>query len=144
MKYLGIDYGTKKIGVATSDDSGVIAFPHSIILYNEDSLSAIIKLVSDEHIDCIVMGDSLTGTRNENPVMISARRFAKALKERILVPMYWMNEFGTTASVLQSHVAMSGQRSDQASKAPRHGGVNIPVDDQAAAIMLQRYLDSVR
>ena len=43
MKFLGIDYGTKRIGVAISDENGVLAFPKKIVLNDLDTFKKRIK-----------------------------------------------------------------------------------------------------
>ena len=41
MKYLGIDYGAKKIGIALSDQNGIMAFPHTVIENDEHTIATI-------------------------------------------------------------------------------------------------------
>ena len=59
MKYLCIDYGTKRVGIATSDDGGTMAFPLRVLLNSRSLVANVAKICRDEHINTIVMGESL-------------------------------------------------------------------------------------
>ncbi len=124
-KYLGIDYGTKRIGLATSDDSGVMAFPFSIVLNTPKAIEDIARVCRDEHIDTIVMGESHNFQNKPNPIMAEIRPFSDALKEATGLPLVFMPE------VLSSREAMHLQ------------GDNDQNDASAAAIVLQSYLHKV-
>lgn len=125
MKYLAIDYGTKRVGLATSDDGGTMAFPLRVLLNSRSLLSHIAKICRDEHIDTIVMGDSLNFQNKPNKIMDEIRPFADALKAATSLPLVFMNE------VLSSQEAMHLQ------------GDNEKNDASAAAIVLQSYLDKI-
>jgi putative Holliday junction resolvase len=125
MKYLSIDYGTKRVGIATSDDGGTMAFPLRVLL-NSRSLSAnIAKICRDEHVDTIVMGESLNFQNKHNAIMSAIIPFAEELKKVTGLPVVYMNE------VLSSQEAMHLQ------------GDNSENDASAAAIVLQSYLDRI-
>jgi putative Holliday junction resolvase len=138
MKYLAIDYGTKRIGLALSDDSGTLAFPYSIIATGKQNIDEMQKIIEKEKIDEVIMGSSLTGQGIENPVMVYIKNFEKALRARITQPIHLVNEFGTTAAVRSAHAFTDAKPRRQASPSrtsKKH------IDDQAAAMILQRYLD---
>lgn len=65
MKYLGIDYGKRWIGVAVSNDEGTIAFPRAVIPNDATAHSFVQRMIEEEHIDTAVVGDTraLTGER---------------------------------------------------------------------------------
>lgn len=73
MKYLGIDYGTKKIGIARSDESGTMAFPVSVIP-NDARHKTLFALIAKEQPDVIVIGESknLDGAHNAITETITA------------------------------------------------------------------------
>ena len=54
MKYLGIDYGTKRIGIAISDEGGTLAFPREIIASDRGAIGYIKKLFVDEGAHAVV------------------------------------------------------------------------------------------
>jgi putative Holliday junction resolvase len=125
MKYLAIDYGTKRVGIATSDDGGTMAFPLRVLLNSRSLVAHIAKICRDEHINTVVVGDSLNFQNKPNKIMDEIRPFAEQLKEATLLPLVFMNE------VLSSQEAMHLQ------------GDNEKNDASAAAIVLQSYLDKI-
>ena len=58
MKYLGIDYGTKRIGIAISDDTGTLAFPLTTVFANPQALQTIHALLKENRIEKIIIGES--------------------------------------------------------------------------------------
>lgn len=125
MKYLSIDYGTKRVGLATSDDSGVMAFPLRVLLNSRSLCAHIAKICRDERIDVIVMGESLNFQNKHNSIMAEIIPFVDKLKTESNLPVVYMNE------VLSSQEAMHLQ------------GDNSENDASAAAIVLQSYLDKI-
>ena len=127
MKFLGIDYGTKRVGAALSDDDGKIAFPYAVFANDKKLLESIKKLCSDEGVGAVVVGESLDLQGRPNPVHTDAKSFAKDFAEATRLPIYWKSEFMT------SHHAAIGNKKGEFKK-----GV---VDASAAALILQRFLD---
>jgi putative Holliday junction resolvase len=140
MKYLAIDYGTKRIGTAVSDDSGTLAFPRDIFPTNADVYEKIAHIVRGEEVTEIIVGNSLTGGGKENLVMRDAHVFIEKLRAVIsaTVPITLYNEFGTTAAVLSARIHSDGAPRRQASPSARDTN---NLDAQAAMMLLQRYLD---
>ena len=124
MKILGIDYGTKKIGIAVSDEEEKMAFPSRVIPHAK-AISAIDDLCKAEHIKHIVMGESQDSHMMDNPIMKSARAFAREL-ENLGYAIAFEPEFMTSM------------------QASRIQGYNKKQDASAAAIILQSYLDKER
>ena len=78
MKFLGIDYGTKRIGLAVSDENGTLAFPKEIVLNDADTLKRLGEIIEQEKILEIdpsfqtiseqgYVGDAPTKHRGEDP-----------------------------------------------------------------------------
>ena len=124
MKYLGIDYGSKRIGYAVSDSAGTIAFPRPTIPNDKNLFGVIAKIVSEEKIQSIVVGDTRTFSGFDNPVTGDAERFIKRLKH------------DTGLSVEKAWEA--GSSIEASRYAPEGTGHE---DGAAAAIILQRYLE---
>jgi putative Holliday junction resolvase len=124
MRYLGIDYGTKKIGLALSDEEGKIAFPHSVIPAGNsiDISIELRKMIEDENVKAIVIGESLDFKGEENIVAKNARALARALEEETGLPVHFEPEFLSTV------------------QAKRFTG-DTQADAAAAAIILQTFLD---
>ena len=125
MRYLGIDYGTKRLGIAISDEAGSFAFPRDIILFDAKVYEELLKIVSAEKIGAVVMGDTLTLNGGANDITKTAEVFAAKVSEYLKIPVYRTRE------------AWSSQ--EAARFAPQGKKHN---DSSAAAIILQRFLDS--
>ena len=123
MKFLGIDYGTKRIGLATADSQNKIATPLKVIDNNGDALKTVVEICKKKKIDTIVIGESKDRSGRENPVMEYAKEFANGLINSLETNIVFADEFG-------SSVAASQQPGS-----PTH------VDGSAAAVILNRYLN---
>jgi len=145
MKYIGIDYGTKKTGFAVSDDDGVMAFPRDVIPTDKifDYINGIIREYSDENITGMVIGMPESGTSSINDHKKRTERFIQEVKKQYgEMEIIMANEFASTQAVRATEAYMTGYDARRAMKAPRHGHKVAARDAGAAAIILQRYLDS--
>ncbi len=127
MKYLGIDYGSKKVGFAQSDDEGRLAFPLMISLNDKILLKDTLELIREMKFHAVVIGESVEGNGKLNPIAKEARKFGMEIENSIDVQVIFEKEWYSTV---------------EARKQPGKEGSH-EVDDQAAAIILQRYLDKI-
>lgn len=127
MKYLGIDFGTKKVGFAQSDDEGRLAFPLMISPNDAQLLKDTTELIREMKIGTVVIGESVDQKGKPNPIAKDARAFGMTLESSCDVVVVFEKEWYSTV---------------EARKQPGKEGSH-DVDDQAAAIVLQRYLDKV-
>ena len=75
MKYLGIDFGMKRVGIAVSNEEGTIAFPR-VILKNDESLVAdILKIIEAEKVGAIVIGDTKALSGEPTPIASLSSHF---------------------------------------------------------------------
>ena len=125
MRYLGIDFGVKRIGVAVSDDGGMLAFPKVIIENSGAATSEVAAIVAEEKIDEIVLGYSANLSGADNPVQEKIEEFKKSLIEACGKPIHFEKEFLTSFEA-------------------RRYSTSERVDDSAAALILQRYLDRTK
>lgn len=142
MRYIGFDMGTKKIGVAYSDEGGEYAFADSVILNDGQLFSRIFDVCQKYNPQAFVVGLSDSGTTESNPISKHITRFISELESRFGLPVATMNEFGTSQAVRNVTAMMNGQKYNQATKHSIRE--NRDVDARAAAFMLQRYLEQVR
>jgi len=123
MKYLGIDYGKARIGVAVSDEGGRIAFPREVFENESEyaSLHRISELVATEKIAEVVMGlpHAMPGVSQD--FRDEVKGFSEKLKERAKVRVHFEDELFTTRIAER----LSDKKSDAA----------------AAALILQSFLD---
>jgi len=123
MRYLGVDYGAKRIGLAVSTEG--IAFPHSTIP-NDGSVFVVLgEIIAKEKVVSIIVGDTRSFGGHENPVTKDAEDFIKRLKKETGLPVVAAWEAGS--SIEASRYAPENQSHD---------------DSAAAAIILQRFLDT--
>jgi len=95
MKYLGIDYGSKKIGLASSDDDGRVAFP-MMIIKNQDKeklLKEILDILKEMKINKVVIGESVNEKGMPNGIAKKARSLALDLENFSLeIEVYFEKE----------------------------------------------------
>ncbi len=129
MRYLGIDYGTKRVGIALSDEAGAMGFPHAVLPNDPLLLRSVVELARSEGIGAVVMGESLNFQGEENPVAKEARDFARSLEEETGLTIFFEPEMLTT------------QEARRDFEGARTKGV---VDSSAAALILTSFLDKQR
>ncbi|MEI7719670.1 MAG: Holliday junction resolvase RuvX [bacterium] len=135
MKSLGIDFGTKRIGVAVSDETGTLAFPHSTVKAGPSALEEIVDIVKKEGVGQVVVGESHNFQGEANTVMEKVAEFKKSLEnlpELAGVPVVYEKEFLTSMAAARQF-APDGSRKEN----PSH----VKLDASAAALILQSYLD---
>lgn len=125
MRYLGLDYGHKKIGVALSDKQGDFVYPYSVIP-TAGALEAIAGICVKESVGEIVAGDTKDLKGEDNNVSALAEKFLAELKQKTNLPVNFQTEVFTSR------------------EAERIIGDDEMRDARAAAIILQSYLDLKR
>jgi putative Holliday junction resolvase len=127
MKYLGIDFGSKKVGFAQSDDEGRMAYPLMIAPNDGMLLKDTLELIREMKFSVVVIGESVDGSGKPNPIAKEARKFGALLENSVDIKIVFEKEWYSTV---------------EARKQPgKEGSHNV--DDQAAAIVLQRHLDKI-
>ncbi len=135
MRVLGIDLGTKRIGIAASDRSGTIASPLTVLQRcgsQGGDHRNIAKIVIEEEAVAIVVGLPLNMDGSEGKAAISARAEVERMATVVGVPVYVHDERLTT--VAADRVMMEQNMNAQARRKV--------VDKWAAAVILQAWLDS--
>ena len=136
MKYLGIDYGSKNIGLAISDSSGVVAMPYLILNNNRDFLGEIEKIIEKEKIEAFVFGESKNFKGEDNKINIEIKKVAKEFEEKFKLPVYFVNEIFSSMESKWG-VEKSIRRGEKKSRKSRGEG---KVDSKAAALILKIFL----
>ena len=131
MRYLGVDYGTKRIGLALSDESGSMGFPHNIVANDTRALDTVCKLIRDESVGAVVIGESRNFSGEENPIAKDARAFAEEIIRVTGVPVHFESEVFTSAAARRS------PHKEEKTRSPKS---KAPVDASAAALILTSYL----
>lgn len=139
MRYLGIDYGTKKTGLALSDEAGTMGFPHHTLPTDSQLLPAIRTLIAAEQIDAVVIGDSLNFSGEQNPVAKSAREFGKSLHTETGLPVFYEIEMLTTQEARRGMDGAHPQTVSNVARSRVKKGTDT-VDASAAALILTSFL----
>jgi putative Holliday junction resolvase len=133
MKYLGIDYGKKRIGIAVSDESAVMAFPLGTVEAGKGALQEVLDIIAENGVTIAVIGESCDLSGKPNPVMTDIEQFAAELQAQHIAVEY-EPEFMTSAQAERQGRDKRGERLDDT---PHR-------DASAAALILQSYLDRLR
>ncbi len=126
MRYLSIDYGTKNVGIAMSDERGDFAYPLKVLENSSSLIDDISSICKENNIGEIVVGESKNFSQEENEVMKEISPFAMELKKNSNLPVHLHPEFLTSM------------------EAERLQGKNEMHDASAAALILKSYLDTIK
>ena len=127
--FLGIDYGSKRIGLALGDNISHIAQAFKTIY----KLSELKDIIPAKQVDAIVMGLPLQPDGSEGETCVKARAFAQKLESEFHLPIYWMDERLTSQraeSYLRDTLFM---RPDKRKKI---------LDAESARVILQMFLNT--
>lgn len=135
MRILGLDYGSKTVGVAMTDALGMTVQPYKTIQRDRESklrqtLSEITEIVEQYQIEKIVMGLPLNMDDTEGDRAAKTRDFAEKLKLRVAVPIEFTDERLTT---------MEAEEILDQSGIPRSEQKKV-IDQVAAQLILEQYL----
>jgi len=135
MRILGLDYGSKTVGVAMTDALGMTVQPYKTIQRDRESklrqtLSEIAEIVKQYQIEKIVMGLPLNMDDTEGDRAAKTRDFAEKLKLRVAVPIEFTDERLTT---------MEAEEILDQSGIPRSEQKKV-IDQVAAQLILEQYL----
>lgn len=123
MRYAGVDFGSKRVGVALSDESATFAMPKVVIPMGKETFSTFAAFCKEHGISKVVMGESRDYQGKENVIMKKAREFADQITKELAIPVVFEPEFLTSA------------------EAERIQGKIDTLDASAAALILKSYLD---
>lgn len=126
---LGLDYGTRRIGIAGSDSTRLIATALGCHREPEDGsvLAHLARLVRERDVDTFVVGLPLTADGRSGPIADRARRFAERLEQEFGLPVVLVDE---RYSSQEADRWLAGRRRAKGER-----------DAAAAALILQQFLD---
>jgi len=131
MRYLAIDYGVKRTGLAVCDAAQTIASPYAVLEGQKDLIGRIARVVASEKIDAIVLGLPLNMDDSEGPQARKVRAFARQLQAQIPVPVHLQDErlssFGAEQKLAEIELSRGKKRRR--------------LDALAAAEILQAFLE---
>jgi putative Holliday junction resolvase len=135
MRILALDHGTKRIGVAVSDETRTIAQPLEFIPAEPfaDFLERLKQLIREKEVDLILIGLPRNMDGSYGPAAQKVEAFVAVLRSAVTVPIKSWDERLTSAQA--NRILIEGRVRREKRKAK--------VDQMAAAILLQSYLDGI-
>jgi putative holliday junction resolvase len=135
MRILALDHGSKRIGVAVSDETQTIAQPLEYIHTEPfaDFLARLKKILVEKEVDLILIGQPRNMDGSYGPAAQKVETFVGVLKTAITVPVKMWDE-RLTSTMANKALIQGGVRRDKRKE---------KVDKMAAAILLQSYLDGI-
>ena len=133
-RFMGVDYGEKRVGLAISDPLGMIASPAGFIARRAGKrppIAEIVRRAEELEARGFVLGLPLDGDGNETEWTAEVRRVGSELEKRTRLPVRYMDERFSTSASLRAIREMDG------STRGRKGDV----DSMAASILLQQALN---
>ena len=132
MRALGMDLGTKTLGLATSDKSGLIASPYKTIRYSsmDELVGIVIDLIDELHIEELVLGLPKNMNNTSGPAAERSLEFKSALESKINMEVHLVDE--RLSTVEATNVLLDYDMSRKKRKEV--------VDSIAASIILDTYL----
>lgn len=122
MKRMGIDFGSKKVGIALSDDSGVMAFPHAVVPNDSKLFTYVESLVAERGVGEIVIGHSLNNQGEPNEIHAAVEAFMMDITLHIGIPVHLEPEQYSSRQAAQMQ------------------GRNDKLDASAAALILDSFI----
>jgi putative Holliday junction resolvase len=135
MKYLSIDYGMRRIGIAASDPLGIIVRPvYTIDRKHEDTFSVLSSLISEEKPEKIIFGLPLDYNNEETSMCAKVRRFADRMYTELSLDSIPFEFHDEALSSVKSRPVLQANYSRKKRKNKKN------IDKIAACIFLEEYL----
>lgn len=136
MKVAALDFGKARVGVAVSDELGMLAHPrpHLDATHVKPLLAALAELAREEALECFVLGLPRTLDGQEGQAARRVRQFARLLQQATALPVHWIDEWLSTR---QAQARLHEQGLDTRRSRER-------IDSASAAVLLQAWLDRQR
>ena len=145
MRYLGVDYGSKRVGIALSDEAGTMGFPHAILTNTPRLVDEICSLIVKENIKTVVIGESRNLAGGENPIAKEAHAFGEHLAQRSGVPVHYESEVFTSAQARRAPAPAEGESdSDKKERRTRAPKMHRYMDSSSASLILTSYLSHAK
>ena len=135
MRILGLDHGTKRVGVAVSDELKIIATPLEHLAPDPfaDFLARFLEILRAQKVELILIGMPRNMDGSYGPAALKVQDFVARLKAEVNVPIKTWDERLTSKQANRCLIQGGVRREHRKEK----------VDKTAAAILLQSYLDSL-
>ncbi len=119
---MGIDFGSKKVGLAFSDEGGMMAFPYGVVPNDTNLFKTVVKLIQEKKVEEVVIGHSLDKEGKANKIHEAVEAFMLDLTLELGIPVHLEPEQYSTQQAI------------------RIQGKNAQTDAAAAAIILDSFI----
>lgn len=123
---MGIDYGSKRVGIALSDEAGKMAFPETVLNNDADFFKKLVALITEKQVVEIVVGYSTDGKGQPNKIHEQVEGLLLDLTLELGLPVHLESELYTTQAAL------------------RIQGRNAKTDASAAALILDSFISKLK
>ena len=141
MRALALDVGDRRVGVAVSDESGLVAAPLTVLrrASKVEDFARIARLAREQHVGTLVVGHPLNADGSAGSQAQRVARYAMALRqalssEGLELPVVLWDEYLSTQQAQAAMIAAGRKAKDRRAR----------IDAVAAAVILQDYLDAQR
>ena len=135
-RLLGIDYGEKRVGIAITDPLMMFASPLKTIIRDNNFWNNILDLFNQFNIEKVILGYPLKENGEESSSTQLVKKFREQLEEKITVPIELFDERYSSEIAKQRIIESVSSKKKRRDKSL--------LDKNAAAIILQDYLDSIK
>ena len=135
-RVLAIDYGTKRIGIALSDEGRMLASARGIIANDASLISNLQRLIAKENVRTVILGIPTTLGNTDSDMTREVRKFETKLRESLQGIDIITRDERLTSVIAGSNVASRGMKKSRREQKGLH-------DEEAARILLQEYLDNL-
>ena len=134
MRVLAIDHGTRRMGLALSDEMGILAQPLEAVPAEPFAqfLARLKEILHEKQVELLLVGMPRNMDGSYGPAALKVQEFVAVLGDAVAVPIKTWDERLTSAQANRFLIQADVRRSERRAK----------VDKTAAAILLQSYLDS--
>lgn len=123
MKLMAVDYGEKRVGIASTDESGEFAIPRAVYPNDSELIDKVCEFIEKEKIEAVIIGDSKNFKGEPNAVMKEVEAFRSELESR------------GVKSILHTEILTTME-------ARQIQGQTDMTDASAASLILKSYIDS--
>jgi putative Holliday junction resolvase len=139
-RFLGIDYGTVRVGVAVGDDATGLARPLATLDARLSLLDKLSALAHAEEARLVVVGRPMRSQGEPGTLDGAILHFAQALRQAGLAVEFW-DEGGSSLRAAALHDMLDGRRGARGASRARRERADGRRDRTAAALLLQEWLD---
>ena len=135
MRILALDHGTKRIGIALSDELKMIAQPLEFVAAEPflEFVTRVKEIIREKEVELILIGMPRNMDGSYGPAALKVQEFIAVLKDLVAIPIKTWDERLTSAQAQRFLIEGGVRRQERKQK----------VDKMAASILLQSYLDSL-